>query len=415
MIQRFRRLSTQHKALAIAIVVLGGSIVMLGAARLGKRSPTVPTIEVKRGEFLDSAQFRGEVKAMKSVTISAPSEAGDLQIIKVSPEGTAVKAGDVVVEFDKTKTEQDLAQYRSSLKSADAGIEQARAQARLAEEEDKTAVLKARYEVEAAKLEASKQEIVSHIEGEEAKLKLADAEQKLREAETKQKSDKSLNRATIESTEQASKKAKFDVERAERSLARMTLRAPSDGTISLLQHWSGSNMTTYRPGDHAWPGAAIAELPDAKTLRISARVDETERGRLAPKQAVTVQLNAIPDRQFTGHIEQIGAIASMDFSSGWPITRNFILEIVLDQTDSRFKPGISGQVTVVVDRVANAITIPAQAMFQKSGQNVAYVWRGTQFEERAIDVGRRSGDKIMVAKGVSAGEQVALRDPTAKD
>ena len=415
MIQRFRDLSTRGKTLAIVIIVLAGSIVLLGAARLGKRSPTVPTMEVKRGEFLDAAEFRGEVKAMKSVTISAPSEAGDLQIIKVSPEGTQVKAGDVVVEFDKTKTEQDLAQYRSALKSAQATIEQARAQARLTEEEDKTAVLKARYDVEAAKLEASKQEIVSKIEGEEAKLKLADAEQKLREGETKQKSDKNLNQATIESSEQASKKAQFDVQRAERSLTQMALRAPSAGTISLLQHWSGSNMTSYRPGDHAWPGAAIAELPDAATLRISARVDETERGRLAPKQPVTVTLNAIPDRQFTGHIEQIGAIASMDFSSGWPITRNFILEIVLDQTDPRFKPGISGQVTVVVDRVANAITIPAQAMFQRSGQNVAYVWKGTQFEERPIDVGRRSGDKIMVAKGLSAGDQIALRDPTAKE
>jgi HlyD family secretion protein len=415
MIQRFRQLSTRGKALAIVIIVLAGSIVLLGAARLGKRSPTVPTMEVKRGEFLDAAEFRGEVKAMKSVTISAPSEAGDLQIIKVSPEGTQVKAGDVVVEFDKTKTEQDLAQFRSALKSAQATIEQARAQARLTEEEDKTAVLKARYDVEAAKLEASKQEIVSKIEGEEAKLKLADAEQKLREAETKQKSDKNLNQATIESSEQASKKAQFDVQRAERSLTQMALHAPSAGTLSLLQHWSGSNMTSYRPGDHAWPGAAIAELPDAATLRISARVDETERGRLAPKQPVTVTLNAIPDRQFTGHIEQIGAIASMDFSSGWPITRNFILEIVLDQTDPRFKPGISGQVTVVVDRVANAITIPAQAMFQRSGQNVAYVWKGTQFEERPIDVGRRSGDKIMVAKGLSTGDQIALRDPTAKE
>jgi HlyD family secretion protein len=415
MIQRFRQLSTRGKTLAIVIIVLAGSIVLLGAARLGKRSPTVPTMEVKLGEFLDAAEFRGEVKAMKSVTISAPSEAGDLQIIKVASEGTQVKAGDVVVEFDKTKTEQDLAQYRSALKSAEAAIEQARAQARLTEEEDKTAVQKALYDVEAAKLEASKQEIVSKIEGEEAKLKLADAEQKQRETETKQKSDKSLNQATIESSEQASKKARFDVQRAERSLTQMTLRAPSDGTISLLQHWSGSNMTSYRPGDHAWPGAAIAELPDAATLRISARVDETERGRLAPKQPVTVTLNAIPDRQFTGHIEQIGAIASMDFSSGWPITRNFILEIVLDQTDPRFKPGISGQVTVVVDRVANAITIPAQAMFQKSGQNVAYVWKGTQFEERPIDVGRRSGDKIMVAKGLGAGDQIALRDPTAKE
>src|SRR5271169_1084722 len=405
----------RRKAMAVVLLVLAGSGVVLGAVRLGKRAPTVPTIEVKRGEFLDSLEFRGEIKALKSVTISAPSEAGDLQIIKVSSEGTAVKSGDVVVEFDKTKTEQELAQNRSSLKSAEAGTDQARAQARLAEEEDTTTVLKARYAVESAKLEASKQEIVSKIEGEEAKLKLADAEQALREEETKQKSDQALNHATIESTEQASTKAKFDVQRAERSLAQMSVRAPSAGTISLLQHWGGSGPVTYRPGDRAWPGAAIAELPDATTLRISARVDETERGRVAVKQRVTVQLNAIPDRQFTGHIEQIGAIASLDFSSGWPITRNFILEIVLDQTDSRFKPGISGQVTVIVDRVADAITIPAQAMFQKSGQNVAYVWRGTEFEERAIEVGRKSGDKIMVARGVSAGEQVALRDPTAKE
>jgi len=415
MIRRFRELSMQGKTIAIAILVLAGSGVLLGAVRLGKRTPTVPTIAVKRGEFLDSLQFRGEVKALKSVTISAPSEAGDLQIIKVSSEGTAVKSGDVVVEFDKTKTEQELAQNRSSLKSAEAGTDQARAQARLAEEEDKTTVLKARYAVESAKLEASKQEIVSKIEGEEAKLKLADAEQALREAETKQKSDQALNQATIESTEQASKKAKFDMQRAERALAQMSVRAPSAGTISLLQHWGATGPVTYRAGDRAWPGAAIAELPDATTLRISARVDETERGRLALKQPVTVQLNAIPDRQFTGHIEQIGALASMDFAGGWPFTRNFILEIVLDQTDARFKPGISGQVTVIVDRVPDALTIPAQAIFQKSGQNVAYVWRGTQFEERAIDVARRSGDNIMIAKGVSAGEQVALRDPTAKE
>jgi RND family efflux transporter MFP subunit len=415
MIQRFRQLSTQRKAMAIVVLVLAGSGVVLGAVRLGKRTPTVPTIEVKRGEFLDSLQFRGEVKALKSVTISAPAEAGELQIIKMPAEGTVVKPGDVVVEFDKTKTEQELAQYRSSLKSAEAGIDQARAQARLAEEGDKTTVLKAGYAVETAKLEASKQEIVSQIEGEEAKLKLADAEQALREAETKQKSDQALNKATIESTEQASNKAKFDVQRAERSLEQMAVRAPSAGTISLLDHFTGSSDAPYRAGDRAWPGAAIANLPDATTLRISARVDETERGRLAPKQSVTVQLNAIPDRQFAGHIEQIGALASMDFSGGWPFTRNFDLEIVLDETDSRFKPGISGQVTVIVDRVADAITIPAQAVFQKSGQDVAYVWRGTQFEERAIDVGRRSGDRILVAKGVTAGEQVALRDPAAKE
>jgi HlyD family secretion protein len=412
---KLQQLWIRRKVMLITVLVLAGSGVVLGAVRLSKRAPTVPTFEVKCGDFLDSLQFRGEVKALKSITISAPAEAGDLQIIKLSAEGAAVKRGDLVVEFDKTKTEQDLAQFRSALKSAEATIEQARAQARLAEEEDKTAVLKARFDVEGANLEASKQEIVSKIEGEEAKLKLLDAEQKLREAESKQKSDEALNKANIESTVQASSKAKYDVQRAESALGQMTLRAPSDGTVSILQHWAAGNMATYRTGDKAWPGAAVAELPDASTLRISARVDETERGRLAPRLPVTVQLNAIPDRQFTGHIERISEIASLDFSGGWPITRNFTLEILLDQSDSRFKPGITGQVTVAVDHVPDAISIPAQALFQKSGQDVAYVWNGSQFEERAVDVGRRSGDKVLIAKGLAAGEQIALRDPVAKE
>jgi len=414
MIRRFRQLSKKQQIIAAGVVVLAGCGVLWGASRLGRRSPTVPTIEVKRGEFLDSMQFRGEVKALKSVTISAPADAGELQVVKILAEGTTVKPGDVVVEFDKTKTEQELAQYKSTLKSAEAEIGQAKAQARLAEEEDKTAVLKAGYDVEAAKLEASKQEIVSRIEGEEAKLKLADAEQKLREAQMKQKSDETLNKATIESKVEASAKAKFDVERAQRALERMSVKAPSAGTISILMHWGGSGPVPYRTGDRAWPGASIAELPDVSTLRMIGRVDETERGRLAVKQGVTVQLNSIPDRQFTGHIEQIGAIASADFSAGWPFTRNFVLEILLDQTDARFKPGITGDVTVVVDRVPDAVTIPAQALFQKSGQSVAYVWRGTQFEEHEITVGRRSGDKILIANGLRGGEQVALRDPTVK-
>lgn len=413
--QKLLQLWIRRKVLLITVIVLAGSGVVLGAVRLSRRAPTVPTFEVKRGDFLDSLQFRGEVKALKSITLSAPAEAGDLQIIKLSAEGALVRPGDVVVEFDKTKTEQDLAQYRSTLKSAEASIDQARAQAKLAEEEDTTAVLKARFDVESARLEASKQEIVSRIEGEEAKLKLLDAEQKLREAETKQKSDFALNKSTIESTVQASSKAKFDVARAEKSLAQMMLRAPSQGTITILQHWASGNMLPYRTGDKAWPGAAIAELPDASTLRVTTRVDETERGRLAPNQPVTVQLNAIPDRQFTGKIDRISEIASVDFSGGWPFPRNFTLEVVLDQTDSRFKPGITGQVTVVVDHVADAISIPAQAMFQKSGQNVAYVWTGSQFDERDVEVARRSGDKIMIAKGLRPGEQVALRDPTAKE
>jgi RND family efflux transporter MFP subunit len=414
-IARMKQLWIRRKVIVIAVVLLVGSGVVFGAVRYSNRSPEVPTLDVKRGEFIDSLQFRGEVKAMKSVTISAPAEAGDLQIIKIATDGTQVKQGDVVVEFDKTKTEQDLAQRRSTMKSAQAEIDQAKAQSRLTEEEDVTAVKKARFDVETAKLDASKQEIVSKIEGAEANLKVADAEQKLHEVEAKLTADRAVNKATIESKVEASKKADYDVKRAESALAKMTLPAPATGMISLISTWRPGGEAPFKPGDRAWAGAPIAELPDVSTLRVSARADETERGRLALNETVSAQLDAIPDRQFTGKIEQISTIATIDFSAGWPIPRNFNLVIALDQADARLKPGMTVQLTVVVDRVPDALTIPVEASFQKSGQTVAYVWQGAKFQERVIEVKRRSRDRILVAKGLSAGDRVALKDPTVKE
>lgn len=389
-------------------------VVVFGFAR-SRKSPTVPTFQVQRGEFLDVMQFRGEIKAMKSVTISAPPDAGDLQIIKMVSDGAQVKQGDVIAEFDPSKTKQDLAQDQSVRKSAQAEIDQARAQGRLTEEDDVTAVMKARYQVNLARLDASKSEIVSKIDGEEAKLKLADAEQALREAEAKLKSDQMADQATVQSKRGADSKAEYDTQRATRALSSMTLKAPASGTISLIPVWHDGNIAPFKPGDRAWSGAPIAELPDAKSLRISARVDETERGRLSLAQPATVQLDAIADRQFTGKIERIGTIATSDFSAGWPFPQNFDLEIALDQKDPRLKPGMTAQITVMLDRVQNAITIPAQTSFLKSGQTVVYVWSGSKFQERVIQIERKSRDRILVANGLRAGDLVALKDPSVKE
>jgi len=408
------QLWTERKTRVIVVLLLATGV-LFGAVRYSNRSPSVPLFVVKRGDFIESLQFRGEVKALKSVTIVAPAEAGDFQILKIAADGAPVKQGDVVVQFDKTRTEQDLAQHRSALKSAQAEIDQARAQARLTEEEDLTAVMKARYDVEAAKLDASKQEVVSRIEGAEAQLKLADAEQKVRELEQKLKSDRQSSGATTKSKIQASQKAVYDVQRAERALAGTTLRAPLAGVITLVQNFRGQGPEIFKPGDRAWPGAQMAELPDISTLRISARVEETGRGRLAAGQPVTVHMDAIADRDFTGKIGQISTIATSDFTGGWPFPRNFDLGMALDQTDARLRPGMTAQVTVLVDKVQNALTLPVQASFQKSGQTVAYVWSGSKFEERAIEVGRRSGDRLLIVKGLNPDDRVALADPTGKE
>lgn len=412
MVGKIKTVVMQRKLATVVIVLLACGIVF-GAVHYGHRSPSVPTIEVKRTEFLDSVQFRGECTALKSISITAPAEAGDLQILKIAADGTKVKPGDMIVQFDKTKTEQDLAQYGSTLKYSTADIDQTRAQSRITEEQDLTAVSKARFELESAKLDSGKQEIVSRIEGEEAELKVRNAEQALREAEQKLNSDRAAAKASIQGKVETSRKAAFDVQRAESALSKMTLKAPAAGMVSLVSVWHPEGPAPFKPGDRAWPGAPLAELPDADSLRISAHVDETERGRLAPNQSVTVHLDAIPDRQFNGRIEDISALATEDFSAGWPIPRDFDVRIILDGTDPRLKPGMTAQVTVIVDRVRDAVAIPVQASFQKEGDTLAYVWNGSRFRSQPIEISRRSGDRVLVAKGLQPGDRIALRDPTA--
>jgi HlyD family secretion protein len=402
----------QPAVIGVAALLLTASLGLFAYVRSTRREPNIPAYQVQRSEFLDVLQFRGDLKALKSVTISAPPDVGMLQILKIAADGSQVKKGDVVVEFDPSKTRQELEQDQSVLKSADAQIEQARAQGKLTDEEDTTAVLKARFDVESTKLDASKSEILSKIDGAESLLKVKDAEQLLREAEDKLKADRAKTEATIDAYRHASGKAKFDQERAAHSLDSMILKAPSDGTISLTSVWHSGSEAPFKAGDQVWSGAPIAELPDASSLRIVAHVDETERGRLALAQSATLQLDAIADRQFTGKIERIGTIASTDFSAGWPFPRNFGLDLAIDQHDPRLRPGMTVQITVIIDRLPNSISIPTQASFVKSGRTVAYVWTGAKFDERIIQIERRSRDRALISSGLVPGDRVALKDPT---
>jgi len=386
----------------------------VGAARLSQKVPTIATIDVKESEFVEVQQFRGEVKALRSIAITAPSEAGELQVVTIVNDGALVKKGDIIVVFDKTKTEQELAQHRSSLKTAQAEIEQVRAEARLTTEADVTAVMKARYQVEATRLEAGKQEIVSRIEGEKAKLNVSDAEQRLREAEEKQASNLTVSRAKVQSKLQAKKKTEYDLNRAERTLTVMTVKAPADGLLSLTQQWNPNGQATLKAGDRAWPGVSIAELPDMSTLRVTARVDETERGRLKSGQPVSVLMDAIPDRQFNGHIDQISTIASPDASVIWPMVRNFTLTVVVDESDPRIRPAMTSQITVVIDRIPKSIVVPPRAVFQKSTGFVVYMLNGSKFVERAVEIERRAGEQVLVGKGLRVGDRIALEDPTAE-
>ncbi len=410
---------TRRGALVTALLVvgIGGSLL---AARLARSTPSVPVVEVRSGEFVDYLQLRGNLKALKSVVLTAPSSAGELQILELAKNGAQVKKGDVVAQFDTGTLENRLLQQRTELRQAEAEIERVRAQGRMQEEQTETELVQARYNVERAKLEAGKQEILSSIDGEKTKLDLANAEQKLREFEQKRESERAKTAADVASQMHKRKKAQNDVDEAENRIAALTLRAPVDGMVNLMPNyrargWMGGGATPeFKEGDRAWPGAAIVELPDMTEIRASARIEEVDRGRLETGQSAVVRVDAIPDREFNARLVLISPLAKPDHTI-WPPTRNFDIEVQLLETDERLRPGMSSGVRVAVERIADALTVPSECIFQKAGRTVVYVLKGSKFEARDIVIAQRSGTQVAVGRGLQGGERIARRDPTLEE
>jgi HlyD family secretion protein len=400
-------------ALTLAAVVAVGAFVSVGRGS----APDVPVVEVTKGEFIDTLEIRGDIRPFKSIVMASPMQSGELQIVKLARSGAPVKPGDVLVQFDGSALQRTIQEKKSELRQADAEIEQARAQARITEEQNATALMKARYDIERAKLDVNKGDIVSRIENEQAKLALLDAEQRLRELQAKIKSDRASAEADVSARGRKREKALFDLQRADRGLAGLELKAPAAGMVNILPNFRSSMFGSeqeFREGDRAWPGAAILELPDLSSVHLEARLEEADRGRFKANQEATVRIEAIPGREFKARINNISVLARVDFSSGWPPTRNFDLNLILLDADPKIRPGMTAVARIATDRVADVTLIPAESLFQKDGAPVVYRLDGSEFVETRVEVKRRGKEQAILASGVKPGDRISRRRPPAE-
>lgn len=408
---------TRRRIVALVVVV---GLVIAGVWWWKRPAATsgIPVADVTSGEFLDTLPLHGEIKPVKSVVLNAPViGTGDLRIVKLARAGSTVRRGEPVAQFDTTTLQRTLEDKRSELKRAESDIARAQAQAKMQEEQNLTEQTRARNDVERARLDTTAAELLSPVDAQERRLALDDAQQRLRASDEKVTAGRDGNAADMESLRQKRDKALAEVKQAESNITSMTLTAPVDGFVTLMPNYSAagsfSSPPDFREGDRPWPGAAIAELPSMGTIVAMAHADEADRGRLQVGQDVRVRIDALPDKELTGTIADISTLARADIGT-WPPPRNFDVRVALARSDPGLRPGMSATLRVVVDRVPKTTIVPAPAVFTKSGRSVVYVLAGGGFEERAIEVARRSGEQVAVARGVKPGERVALKDPTAK-
>ena len=399
----------------------GLTLLMLGVAGFGawryltvQAKDDLPNAPVRRGEFSVIIRCRGELKARRSVQIIAPVNVPELRLVWLAPTGAAIKAGDPVVRFDPSSAQQQLKEKEAALKQAQAALDQAIAEAALATEQDRVETTQSKYQVERAKLEVSKQEILSRLQGEEAQVDLGLAEKKSEVQEAKNNFNKVSNEAKVSSLKRLRDKAAAEVDLTKSRLERMQVTAPLTGVVVYLPNYSQGwmNAKPFKVGDQVWPGGVIAEIPDLTTLEMEGKVEEIDRGKIRVDQEVRIRVDALPESTFSARLTQISPLTEMGFE--WPPTRSFRGFAHIEKPDPKLRPGMNSRMDVVLNKLPDALSVPAKAIFTRRGKPIVYVQQANGgYAAEEVEVLARNPDEIAI-KGIAAGSKVALAEPVSE-
>lgn len=185
--------------------------------------------------------------------------------------------------------------------------------------------------------------------------------------------------------------AELDLARAR--LAKTRIVAPFAGQV-------GRRLVS--PGAYLRSGTPIVELVDLDELRISFSVPERLLGRLQPGVAVRVSTIAYPDLVLAGTVDVIDPVLEQ-------ATRSVRVLARVPNPEHRLRPGMSADVSVVMDTRPGAMTVPAEAVFAQGGRTLVYeVEPDSTVVLRPVALGLRQRDRVEILSGLES-EAVVVR------
>jgi multidrug efflux pump subunit AcrA (membrane-fusion protein) len=398
-------------AILVVLAVLAGSgwfFLRRGGAEAHEQAPTHT---VKKEAFVRRVTAEGNLRAVKATPVTAPPSTGDFGPMKIAwlaPDGAAVKAGEVVVRFDPTEPEKQLRDGQSDLAAASAKLAEEQIKSRTAVDNRDSAANLAGAELDQQrKFQSKDKEIFSRNTIVEAEIdeKLAGAKQQHAE-QTKQIERKlAQSKAGVIAVEK--QKAEIAISHAKSALQSMEIKAPHDGILVLKRNWKGE---LPKVGDQLWPGQPFAEIPLLDTMEAEVFVLEVDGNGISEKQPAELVVEARPDITYKGTIKLVDKLAKPRVP-GVPV-QYFAVVVSLDKTDHDvMKPGQRVRATLILDK-ADALVVPRQAVIGKDGKNVVYRRGAHGFEPVEVELGAGTSGRVVVTKGLDAGDVIALRDPT---
>jgi HlyD family secretion protein len=228
--------------------------------------------------------------------------------------------------------------------------------------------------------------------------------------------------AALASAQQGVAQAQAGLRQAEEDLSRTTIVSPIDGKAVQLNAHEGEVVVT---GTMNNPGSVIAVIADLSQILVEAEVGETEVVSVKIGQQAKVKVDAIPDREYKGHVVEIGSSAAVRQGAGAGI-RYFKVKVAIDDADDRLRPGMTSQVSIVTSSAPNAVVVPIQSVVErvaeekdkevtdddegKPKKKYVFLTEGKKDAEKAkqveVQTGISDATHVVVLSGIKAGDPV---------
>ena len=338
--------------LLVGLVVAGPSaLALMPSFGAGGDALPVRIASVTKRELVETVSAPGELDPEVKVDVSAEVSARILEL--PFREGATVRKGEVVVKLD----DRDLQA------SMDAQVAQRDGEKfRLRSEQERLASPMSQLANARATLE--RQESLFKT-GDVSRADLDNAIARVRDLEAQIASAKE-GLSVIESSLAA---AEANIARARELLKKTTITAPIDGQITELNAEQGELVVV---GTMNNAGTKILTIADLGSVRLKAKVAESDVARVKAGQPATVRVNAYRDREFKGKVDRValsrGTEQSFGSSAGGAGSGQggwFKCEVALDLTEGEtLLSGLAANVEIVVE-TTQGLLIPSQALLEK--------------------------------------------------